>query len=251
MIRLTADNLSKLNDRFAGFKHPPEMYIKEYEQLTTKLDEFQSQEQKLMEQMSEENPSDHEQDNHYDSHNSVINYSPLDHAQDEFMFDELSKRQMNDHSNLNDLNSNMLNNSSNTPPTPKSPFKSVVRAYLPNNQRTTVQVSSSLHSVSAPFSISDFRFCCLPYRQASLIFFPPSKPIRPGQKRRIRQRITLKSLETKKACRGNVRGVHGERPVQAGHELGRRHFAVRGNGDRGRHQRTISDQLFHLAQFRK
>lgn len=143
MIRLTADNLSKLNERFAGFKHPPQMYINEYEQLTTKLDEFQYQEQKLMEQLSEENPSDHEQDNHYDSHNSDLHYSPLDHGQNEFSFDSFSRAQVNDYSNLNDLNSNMLNNSSNTPPTPKSPFKSVVRAYLPNNQRTTVQVSSS------------------------------------------------------------------------------------------------------------
>lgn len=141
MIRLTTDNLSKLNERFAGFKHPPQMYINEYEQLTTKLDEFQCQEQKLMEQLSEENPSDHEQDNHYHSHNSDLHYSPLDHQQNEFSFDSLSRARVNDYSNLNDLNSNLLNNSSNTPPTPKSPYKSVVRAHLPNNQRTTVPVS--------------------------------------------------------------------------------------------------------------
>lgn len=143
MIRLTADNLSKLNERFAGIKHPPPLYISEYEQLCTKLDEFQTQEQKLVEQLSEENPSDHEQENLYDSHNSDhLHYSPMDHQQNEFSFDSFSRTQVNDYSNLNDLNSNMLNNSSNTPPTPKSPFKSVVRAYLPNDQRTTVQVSS-------------------------------------------------------------------------------------------------------------
>lgn len=149
MIRLTTDNLSKLNERFAGFRHPPQMYINEYEQLTTKLDEFQCQEQKLMEQLSEENPSDHEQEreNHYYSHNTDMHYSPLDHQQNEFSFDSLARARVGDYSNLNDLNSNLLNNTSNTPPTPKSPYKSVVRAYLPNNQRTTVQVSATIFAI--------------------------------------------------------------------------------------------------------
>lgn len=144
MIRLTRDNLSKLNERFAGIQHPPKMYINEYEQLTTKLNEFQNQEQRLMEQLSEENSSDpeEEQDNHYDSHNSDLQYSPLDHRH-AFNFDNLPRTGIHNFSNLNDLNSASITVSSNnnTPPTPKSPFKSTVRAHLPNHQRTTVPVS--------------------------------------------------------------------------------------------------------------
>ena len=141
MIRLTTDNLSKLNERFAGFRHPPQIYLNEYEQLTTKLNEFQNQEQKLMEQLSNEENSDEEQDaNQYDSHNSDIQYSPLDHQSNEFNFDTFSRARVNDFSNLNDLTNSNLNSSNNTPPTPKSPFKSIVRAHLPNFQRTTVQV---------------------------------------------------------------------------------------------------------------
>lgn len=155
MIRLTRDNLSKLNERFAGIQHPPKMYINEYEQLTTKLNEFQNQEQRLMEQLSEENSSSdqEEQENHYNSHNSDLQYSPLDHR-NEFDFDNLVVRTANNLSNLNDLNSaSIIVSSNNTPPTPKSPFKSTVRAHLPNHQRTIVPVSAFLCSFSSVFRI--------------------------------------------------------------------------------------------------
>ncbi|KAG1650969.1 Serine/threonine-protein kinase B-raf [Nymphon striatum] len=52
LIRLTKENLEALNAKFAGFKHPPSMYISEYEELTSKLNEFQNKEQKLLEQVS-------------------------------------------------------------------------------------------------------------------------------------------------------------------------------------------------------
>ncbi|GIX94482.1 hypothetical protein CEXT_477251 [Caerostris extrusa] len=51
MIRLTKGNLEALNARFAEYQHPPSMYITEYEDLTSKLNEFQMQEQKLLEQI--------------------------------------------------------------------------------------------------------------------------------------------------------------------------------------------------------
>ncbi|KAK4337426.1 hypothetical protein RND71_043537 [Anisodus tanguticus] len=137
MMRLTKDNLSKLNEKFAGFQHPPQMYISEYEQLTTKLNEFQNQEQKLTEQLSEENASDQ----YCVPNNSDIQFSPLNYS-NEFNFDPSYSfprlRQNNSSLNMNSISSFHSNN--NTPPTPKSPFKSVVRAFLPNQQRTTVQV---------------------------------------------------------------------------------------------------------------
>jgi len=147
MIRFTRDNLSKLNERFADIQHPPQMYINEYEHLTTKLNEFQNQEQRLMDQLSEENSSDQDddQENHYDSHNSGLQYSPIDHRQhQEFDFDNLPRGGINNFSNLNDLTSSSMIASSNNTPTPKSPFKSTVRAHLPNHQRTIVQAKSGV-----------------------------------------------------------------------------------------------------------
>ena len=49
--------------------------------------------------------------------------------------------QSNDlNSSLNQSTNHFNTSSNNTPPTPKSPFKSIVRANLPNQQRTTVHV---------------------------------------------------------------------------------------------------------------
>lgn len=152
MIRLTSENLSKLNERFAGFKYPPKIYIQEYDQLTTKLNEFQDQEHKIIEQLVLLHASYHSHNHHshnHHSHNhlhaSDLQYSPSDHQTNEFNFDPFSRSRVNDFTNLNDLNSNTdhhNNNSNNTPPTPKSPFKSIVRVYLPNFQSTIVQVSN-------------------------------------------------------------------------------------------------------------
>lgn len=52
MIRLTKGNLEALNARFAQYQHPPSMYIAEYEDLTSKLNEFQIQETKILEIMA-------------------------------------------------------------------------------------------------------------------------------------------------------------------------------------------------------
>ncbi|KAI1296629.1 Raf -like protein serine/threonine-protein kinase Raf [Halotydeus destructor] len=47
MISLTRQNLEKLNARFAGVQHPPPMFLQEYDELADKLHEFQAEEQRL------------------------------------------------------------------------------------------------------------------------------------------------------------------------------------------------------------
>ncbi|XP_015915867.1 serine/threonine-protein kinase A-Raf isoform X2 [Parasteatoda tepidariorum] len=127
MIRLTKGNLEALNARFAEYQHPPSMYITEYEDLTSKLNEFQIQEQRLLEQIG----------NDCDGRDSPEYFDDSDEAKlysDTF----LARMQMNSN------NSQMFsrNAPADTSPriSPRSPLKSVVRAFLPNQQRTTVQV---------------------------------------------------------------------------------------------------------------
>ncbi|CAG2113727.1 unnamed protein product, partial [Medioppia subpectinata] len=108
MIRLTKGNLEALNARFAQYQHPPSMYIAEYEDLTSKLNEFQRQEEKLLELTAD--IADYED-------------SPID------LID----------GNNYELLANASSGSSGSSQ-PRTPLKPVIRAHLPNQQRTTVPV---------------------------------------------------------------------------------------------------------------
>lgn len=52
VISLTRRNIDDLNARFADYQHPPAMYLKEYEDLTSKLHELEAEEQRLLDQLS-------------------------------------------------------------------------------------------------------------------------------------------------------------------------------------------------------
>lgn len=49
VISLTRANIDALNAKFADFQHPPAMYLKEYEDLTSKLHELEAEERRLLE----------------------------------------------------------------------------------------------------------------------------------------------------------------------------------------------------------
>ena len=101
MIRITRKNIDALMAKFAGFQHPPKMFLSMYQDLTSKLHEFEVKEQELIELLSceRESPQD----------SSEIQYP----------------------NNGGDISPKQV---------PRSPLISVVRAHLPNQQRTTVQV---------------------------------------------------------------------------------------------------------------
>lgn len=120
VIRLTKQNLEALNAKFGKIQHPPSLYIIEYEELTSKLNEFQIKEQKLLEQISNTSNGrgspeifEGETDSGVISMTSLV---PLPQDNGSLMLDDSPRM------------------------TPKSPLKSVVRAHLPNQQRTMVQV---------------------------------------------------------------------------------------------------------------
>lgn len=49
VMSLTKANIDALNARFAGYQHPPALYLKEYDELTSKLHELEAEEQRLLE----------------------------------------------------------------------------------------------------------------------------------------------------------------------------------------------------------
>lgn len=61
VITLTRANIDALNAKFADFQHPPAMYLKEYDDLTSKLHELEAERRRLMEQLSNgrESPDDY------------------------------------------------------------------------------------------------------------------------------------------------------------------------------------------------
>lgn len=100
VIHLTRENIDALNAKFAGFQHPPSMYLSEYHELTSKLHDFEVKEQQLIDEISNgrASPQDTLADSDYGS-----------------FYDQPYK------------------------PT-RTHLKTVIRAHLPNQQRTSVQV---------------------------------------------------------------------------------------------------------------
>ncbi|RWS25629.1 serine/threonine-protein kinase A-Raf-like protein [Leptotrombidium deliense] len=105
------------------------MYIIEYEDLTSKLNDFQNKEQRLLEGLN------------CDYYGECGQDSPLDQETSDYCW--TNGMPPNNSSSSNSMSQSVSNGSSSLthmPSTPKSPFKSVVRAYLPNQQRSTVPV---------------------------------------------------------------------------------------------------------------
>ncbi|KRT83530.1 C1 domain containing protein [Oryctes borbonicus] len=98
VISLTRVNIEALNAKFADIQHPPAMYLKEYEDLTSKLHELEAKERRLLEQSSNGRDSPELTESY---HSKYDYYKPH--------YDSL--------------------------PRPK-----FLRAHLPNQQRTSVQV---------------------------------------------------------------------------------------------------------------
>ncbi|XP_077540468.1 serine/threonine kinase raf oncogene isoform X2 [Haemaphysalis longicornis] len=122
MIRLTKENLEALNAKFSAYQHPPSMYILEYQDLTGRLNEFQIREQTLMDRICTMNG----------------NCSPTDHGGDTDTEDSAAAARPSAAATGPSSHGAASAGSSEVPP--RSPMKSVVRAFLPNQQRTTVQV---------------------------------------------------------------------------------------------------------------
>ncbi|XP_059485306.1 raf homolog serine/threonine-protein kinase Raf [Neocloeon triangulifer] len=109
LISITRKNIEALNSKFADFQPP--MYVSEYNELTSKLHGFIAREEELERKIRLEMENNSQGD-------ASDNIHPIMVTQD----DEISYPAV----------------------VPCSPFKSVIRAHLPNQQRTSVQVRPGL-----------------------------------------------------------------------------------------------------------
>ncbi|XP_022827976.1 raf homolog serine/threonine-protein kinase phl isoform X2 [Spodoptera litura] len=100
IINVTRENIDALNAKFAGFQHPPSLYLSEYQELTSKLHNLELRERTLRELLQCESPDRSEE------------YSLQD---DSKKFDTLTRQP-----------------------------KVFLRAHLPNQQRTSVQVKEGV-----------------------------------------------------------------------------------------------------------
>ncbi|XP_076044124.1 serine/threonine kinase raf oncogene isoform X2 [Oratosquilla oratoria] len=125
IIQLTREYIDDLNSRFAGFQHPPQLYVSEYNELTVKLHRFLAKEQEILEQV-----------NSVSSNGCSEEYTcqepPAPTQPEEVPVDPSPP--------IPNTSSNGTGCDGVTRSTPQSPLRSVVRAHLPNQQRTTVQV---------------------------------------------------------------------------------------------------------------
>ncbi|KAG6457772.1 raf homolog serine/threonine-protein kinase Raf [Manduca sexta] len=100
IINVTRENIDALNAKFAGFQHPPSLYLSEYQELTSKLHNLEQRERTLRELLQSESPDRSEECSLYD---------------DSKKFDTLTRQP-----------------------------KVFLRAHLPNQQRTSVQVKEGV-----------------------------------------------------------------------------------------------------------
>ncbi|GBP17326.1 hypothetical protein EVAR_17814_1 [Eumeta japonica] len=101
IINVTRENIDALNAKFAGFQHPPSMYLTEYQELTSKLHNLELRERNLRELMQSESPDRSEECSLHDDNSKK--------------YDTLTRQP-----------------------------KIFLRAHLPNQQRTSVQVKEGV-----------------------------------------------------------------------------------------------------------
>ncbi|KAB7497425.1 Raf-like protein serine/threonine-protein kinase phl [Armadillidium nasatum] len=65
LIQLTKEYIDDLNSRFAGFQHPPSLYLKEYTELTGKLHSFELKEQEILDLLSSKGNVYQNNENYY------------------------------------------------------------------------------------------------------------------------------------------------------------------------------------------
>ncbi|KAJ8681446.1 hypothetical protein QAD02_017233 [Eretmocerus hayati] len=118
VIHVTRQNIDALNSRFAGLQDPPSIYLTEYHELTSKLHELESKEQKLVEQLSA-------------SAEGLPGSEQLPTPQSESQSSASSC-------------SNPQQQGRGQQQCPSTPLKSLLRAHLPNQQRTSVHVREGL-----------------------------------------------------------------------------------------------------------
>ncbi|KAK2167868.1 hypothetical protein LSH36_23g09012 [Paralvinella palmiformis] len=140
-MRLTKENLEDLNREFGAHQHPPSLYIQEYDSLTNQIYELQVKEQRLQEQLHNKQEQQGSPDPDSDP-NPLLCLDPC----------AAPTPSITPNSSSGNLEKYAVQTAQTQPPQPqgspqippKSPLRNIITAYLPNHQKTVVQVKEGL-----------------------------------------------------------------------------------------------------------
>ncbi|KAI8033403.1 raf homolog serine/threonine-protein kinase Raf [Drosophila gunungcola] len=139
---VTRENIDALNAKFANLQEPPAMYLTEYQELTCKLHELEAKEQELMERLNS-------QDQQEDSNCLVERFKEQPHYQNQTQILQQQQQLARVHHG-NDLTDSLTGSQpgSQCGTLTRQP-KILLRAHLPNQQRTSVEVISGVRLCDA------------------------------------------------------------------------------------------------------
>ncbi|XP_023175218.1 raf homolog serine/threonine-protein kinase Raf isoform X3 [Drosophila hydei] len=142
VIHVTRENIDALNAKFANLQEPPAMYLTEYQELTSKLHELKAKEHELMEQLnalqqdddSKSQSQSEAKQQQQQQQQSNTDRTDQPHYQNQTQILQ-QQRQLARHAHeLNDSGSGSQCGTLTRQP------KVLLRAHLPNQQRTSVEV---------------------------------------------------------------------------------------------------------------
>ncbi|XP_037932532.1 raf homolog serine/threonine-protein kinase Raf-like [Teleopsis dalmanni] len=138
VIHVTRENIDALNAKFANLQEPPAMYITEYQELTSKLHELEAKEQELMEQLN----AQQEEHSTAEQQLTLSDCNNHPHYQNQIQLQQTYRntQQQYGHATSDMTDSYMSTNSSSQCGTLTRMPKVLLRAHLPNQQRTSVEV---------------------------------------------------------------------------------------------------------------
>ncbi|XP_016982499.1 raf homolog serine/threonine-protein kinase Raf [Drosophila rhopaloa] len=137
---VTRENIDALNAKFANLQEPPAMYLMEYQELTSKLHELEAKEQELMERL---NSQDQQEDS-----SLVERFKEQPHYQNQTQILQ-QQRQLARVHHGNDLTDSLGSQPGSQCGTLTRQPKILLRAHLPNQQRTSVEVISGVRLCDA------------------------------------------------------------------------------------------------------
>uniref|UniRef100_A0A1B0FAQ4 non-specific serine/threonine protein kinase n=1 Tax=Glossina morsitans morsitans TaxID=37546 RepID=A0A1B0FAQ4_GLOMM len=162
VIHVTRENIDALNAKFANLQEPPAMYIAEYQELTSKLHELEAKEAELLEQLSAQQELELKQQLHQQHQQQLLSgdYSCQSHYQNQQQVQLQQQQQRIYQRCLYNNNSSgggggdmtdsfISNHNSSHCNTLTRQRKILLRAHLPNQQRTSVEVIAGVRLCDA------------------------------------------------------------------------------------------------------
>ncbi|XP_016995777.2 raf homolog serine/threonine-protein kinase Raf [Drosophila takahashii] len=141
---VTRENIDALNAKFANLQEPPAMYLMEYQELTSKLHELEAKEQELIERLNAQDQRQEQQQQQQQQEQEQPHY------QNQTQILQQQRQLARVHVHGSDLTDSLVSSQpgSQCGTLTRQP-KILLRAHLPNQQRTSVEVISGVRLCDA------------------------------------------------------------------------------------------------------